>query len=264
MPKNKVKYGLKNVYYAPGTIDPATNTATYDTPVSWPGAVSLTMDAEGGTTKFRADNIDYWVGQANNGYSGDFESALVPDSFRVDILGDIEDANGVLVENAEAPTKIFALLFQFEGDIRGTRHVLYNCTATRPSVSGQTTEEEIEPQTETMTLTSATIFIPALGINAVKGKVEADKTAIYNNWFNQVYQTTGSASEYQITFDSNGGSAVASETVTSGGTVTQPTDPTLADHTFAGWFLDPTFTQAYDFTAPVYTNLVLYAKWEEV
>ena len=101
-------------------------------------------------------------------------------------------------------------------------------------------------------------------INAVKGKVEADKTAIYNNWFNQVYQTTGSASEYQITFDSNGGSAVASETVASGGTVTQPTDPTLADHTFAGWFLDPTFTQAYDFTAPVYTNLVLYAKWEEV
>lgn len=263
MSKNKVKFGLKNVHYAPGTIDPVTNTATYDTPVPWPGAVNLAMDPQGGITKFRADNIDYWVGQANNGYQGDLESALVPDSFRVDVLGDIEDDNGVLVENAEAPTKIFALLFQFEGDIHATRHVLYNCTASRPAVSGKTTEEEIEPQTESMTLTSSTVFNSAIGKNVVKGKVGADNVTVYNNWFDAVYQTTGTASEYQVTFDSNGGSAVASEKVASGGTVTEPTDPTLAGHTFGGWYLDTAFTQAYDFTAPVYSNLVLYAKWTE-
>lgn len=264
MSKNKVKYGLKNVYYVPGTIDPSTNIATYDTPVKWPGAVNLAMDAQGGTTKFRADNINYWVGQANNGYEGDLECALVPDSFRVDILGDVEDANGVLVENAEAPTKIFALLFQFEGDINATRHCLYNCTASRPSVAGKTTDEEIEPQTETLTLTASTVYNAAIGKNVVKAKVEANNTAIYNNWFNTVYQTTGSAAEYQITFDSNGGSAVASEKVASGGTVTQPTDPTLTDYTFAGWFLDAALTKAYDFTAPVYSDLVLYAKWTAV
>ena len=184
---NKVKYGLKNVYYAKATIDSSNNSATYGTPVAWPGAVNLSLDAEGNTTKFRADNIDYWVGQSNNGYSGDFESALIPDSFREDILGELKDSAGVYVEDAGAPTVHFALLFQFEGDEKATRHVLYNCTATRPSVSGATTEEEIEPQTETLTLTAVAIHNAAIDKDIIKARCKEGDTP-YSTWFDSVYQ----------------------------------------------------------------------------
>jgi phi13 family phage major tail protein len=186
---NRVKYGLKNVYYAPCTLDAVTNTATYTTPVAWPGAVSLSLDAEGNTTKFRADNVDYWVGQSNGGYSGDFESALIPDSFRTAILGDVvpEDNEGIMIEDAGAKTKYFALLFQFEGDESNTRHVMYKCSATRPSVSGTTTEEEIEPQTETLTLTATAIHNAALDKDIVKARCAESDTA-YATWFSSVYQ----------------------------------------------------------------------------
>ena len=185
---NKVKYGLKNVYYAKATVDATTNTATYTTPVAWPGAVNLSLDAEGGTTKFRADNIDYWIGQSNGGYSGDFESALIPDSFRKDILGEIEDSNGVLVEDAAAKTVYFALLFQFEGDDKNTRHVMYKCSATRPSVSGSTTDEEIEPQTETLTLTAGAIHNASIDKDVVKARC-GESDSPYSTWFSAVYQS---------------------------------------------------------------------------
>ena len=190
MNANKVKYGLKNVYYAVATID-ADNKATYATPVKWPGARSLTLDAQGDTTKFRADNMNYWIGQSNNGYKGDFESALIPDSFRQDVLGDIVDGDGATYEDADAKTVYFALLFQFEGDIKARRHVMYKCSATRPSVSGSTTEENIEPQTETLTITADSIYVTAVDKNVTKAYADETDSA-YANWFSAVHQPTAS------------------------------------------------------------------------
>ena len=181
---NKVKYGLKSVYYAVATIA-ANGSATYTTPVAWPGAVNLSMDAQGDVTKFRADNIDYWVGQSNNGYSGSLESALVPDSFKKDVLGYFEDSAGMLVEDAGASTTPFALLFQFEGDDKATRHVLYNCTASRPAVNGQTTDAAIEPQTESVDLTASSIYVTALNKDVVKASA-LEASTNYSNWFTAV------------------------------------------------------------------------------
>ena len=185
---NKVKFGLKNVYYAVATID-SDNKATYASPVAMKGAVSLSFDPEGDTTKFRADNMNYWIGQSNNGYSGDLELALIPDSFKTDVLGYKTDADGALYECKDATTKYFALLFQFEGDDKATKHVIYKCSATRPQISGQTTEETIEPQTETITITADAITVAAVNEDVVKASAKSGDAA-YANWFSAVHQPT--------------------------------------------------------------------------
>ena len=67
---------------------------------------------------------------------------------------------------------------------------------------------------------------------------------------------------YTVTFNSNGGSAVASQTVESGDTVTEPADPTKQDYTFGGWYKEDTFTTEWDFEHDTVSgNTTLYAKW---
>lgn len=183
---DKVKFGLKNVYYAVATIA-ADNSATYGTPVAIPGAVNLSLDAEGDSSTFYADNVAYYVGNSNNGYSGDLEIALIPDTFRTNILGDVADGNGVLVEDADAETTHFALMFQFDGDDSGTKHVLYNCTATRPTLESATREDTIEVKTETLSLTAKSVYNSTLDKNIVKAKLADTTAAAWSTWTTTVY-----------------------------------------------------------------------------
>lgn len=183
---NKIKYGLKNVYYAVATIA-ADGSATYDTPVAFPGAVSLSLEPQGDTTPFYADNVEYWTGIANTGYEGDLEMARLIDSFKTDILGYIESGNGLIAEDANANPVHFALLFQFEGDVKATRHVMYNCTASRASAASQTKSETVEPQTESVTITASAVYVPALETDIVKAETnESTSAAIYDAFFEAV------------------------------------------------------------------------------
>ena len=70
---------------------------------------------------------------------------------------------------------------------------------------------------------------------------------------------------YTVTFNSKGGSAVASQTVNAGGKATVPTEPTKTGHTFAGWFKDESFTTVWDFDTDTVTAAVtLYGKWTAI
>ena len=138
---NKVKYNLKNVHAAKltETVSEGVTTYTYATPQAIPGAVSISLDAEGDSSPFYADGIVYFRSTANNGYSGDLEIALIPEWFRTEILKETLDSHGVLVERSDiTETAKFALLFEFDGDVRCIRHVLYNCSASRPSIESET------------------------------------------------------------------------------------------------------------------------------
>ena len=185
MSKNKVRYNVKNVHYAPMTAEgTATAWPTYGTPVPWPGAVALSLEQQGSISKFHADGITYWQASKNNGYEGDFESAMVPDSFREDCLGEeLHETDKVYLEKAAATGTAFALLFEFDGDASGIKHVLYNCTATRPNIEGNTSEDEIEPDTETLTISAA-----ALPNGYVKAKTGDETTStVVSVWYDEVY-----------------------------------------------------------------------------
>ena len=110
--------------------------------------------------------------------------ALIPESFRQDVLLETADTNQVLVENSNSQTGSFALLFEFDGDVRKIRHVMYNCSASRPSISAKTNEEGKEVQTETLTIKSR-----PLANGLVKAKTGDSTTeAVYTDWYKSVYQ----------------------------------------------------------------------------
>ena len=64
-----------------------------------------------------------------------------------------------------------------------------------------------------------------------------------------------------VTFDSNDGTTVDSQTVANGGTVAEPAAPTKDGYVFAGWYTDKALTQKYDFSKAVKDNMTLYARW---
>ena len=183
--KNKVKFNIRNVHYALLTIDDD-GSYSFGTPVAMPGAVSLSLDPNGEPSIFYADGYAYYTISNNQGYEGDLELALVPDSFRTDVLKESLDSNKVLVEDASIATEKFALLFEFDGDVKKIRHVLYNCSASRPTIESATKEDEIEVKTETLTITAS-----PLQDGFVKARTSDTTTeTAYDNWYKEVYVPT--------------------------------------------------------------------------
>jgi len=184
MSGNKIKYGLRNVHYA--KVTEVGGVVSYATPVAIPGAVNLSLSAAGEAVQFYADDMAYFEENTNNGYEGTLEIALIPDQFRTDILGEEIDENGALIENADARSSKFALLYEFDGDIKKTRHVMYYNTASRPNVEGSTKTATKEPKTDVLNISSR----PAPDTRDVKAKLAQGQTG-YDTFYTAVYLKDG-------------------------------------------------------------------------
>lgn len=181
--KNKIKFGLNNAYFAMLT-EGEDGAYSWGAPIRIPGAVSVSFSPVGDTTSFYADDIEYFTAIANNGYDGTAEFALLPDEFLSQALGEeMSTTDKVMVENSKALAKNFAFLFEFTGDEKATRHVLYNVKATRPNIEGNTKGSSIEVKTETITLTAR-----PLSDGRIKAKTTPETSdEIYNAWFTKVW-----------------------------------------------------------------------------
>lgn len=68
---------------------------------------------------------------------------------------------------------------------------------------------------------------------------------------------------YTVTFNSNGGSAVQSQTVEYGEKATVPAKPTYENHKFVSWCYNADGTSPVDFDTPITGNVTFYAAWNE-
>lgn len=181
----KVKYGLKNVHYAivtETTDSTGAVTSSYGTVKAWPGAVNISLDAQGDDSPFYADDGVYYTVGNNNGYSGTFESALIPEDVYTSVFGQTKDVNGVISEKATDVKKYIALMFEFTMDASARRFLFYRCNLTRPSVASQTKGESVEVTTETVNIT----ITPRPDDQKVKDRVDQGDAA-YAGWYSAVY-----------------------------------------------------------------------------
>jgi len=68
-------------------------------------------------------------------------------------------------------------------------------------------------------------------------------------------------SNYTVSFNSMGGSYVAPQSVSPGGYATAPANPTNGVNVFGGWYTDQACTQAFNFSTPINSDIILFAKW---
>lgn len=149
---NKVMYGVSNLHigeYIVGTD----GSVTLGTPYAIPGTVNISMDAETEENKFYADNVTYWSGYSDNGYSGEIENALFDDTFKTTFMNYSQLADGGIAQIKGKQNKNVYFAFQVEGDEKARRGIFYNVSIGQISREYSTTEDSIEPATATLPFT---------------------------------------------------------------------------------------------------------------
>lgn len=186
-----VRYGISNAHYALYTEGTGGTAGTYATPVAMPGATKLTLTPQGNTWTFYADNIAYETGSSNTGYEVSVTIAVVGDQAKIDLLGYAADDNGVVYEAADAEPKSCAFLWQFDGSKVKKRGLLYNVKFNRPTETGNTKTDSVDPDTDELTgvAIGRDLTIDNATVNVIKASVtnEAATATQFNAWFNAVY-----------------------------------------------------------------------------
>lgn len=186
-----VRYGISNAHYALFTEAAGQTAASYATPVAMPGATQITLTPQGDTWTFYADNIAYETGSSNTGYEVSVTIAVVGDQAKIDLLGYAADTNGVVYEAADSEPKSCAFLWEFDGSKVKKRGLLYNVKFNRPTESGNTKTDTVDPDTDEMT--GVAIGRDFTVGNEVKNIIKASVTnatataSQFAEWFDTVY-----------------------------------------------------------------------------
>lgn len=159
---NKVEYGIEQL--AVFEITESNGTITYGDAVPLVGAKSFTIDAQGESTDFYADNSVWFTHSPNSGYSGKLNFIHNSDEIGVTLFGDLETSDGGLMEVTNGKPKRFGVAFQCLGDVENVRHQYLNVTFGRGSSETTTTEDGV-------TLTEYTVPYTASPVRLASGEL---------------------------------------------------------------------------------------------
>ena len=98
------------------------------------------------------------------------------------------------------------------------------------------------------------------GLSARTKKVTIDKGSTGN----RTYKAGWKQKEYKVSFVTNGGNKIKSQTVKIHKKVVQPPNPKRKGYTFAGWYKDKALTKKFSFKTKITGNTTVYAKWKAV
>jgi uncharacterized repeat protein (TIGR02543 family) len=110
------------------------------------------------------------------------------------------------------------------------------------------------------TLTAGNLNIPAVDFSTPGDyTIQVSATGYANS---SVIQPMAPAPACTVTFDSQGGSAVSSQSVAYGGLVNVPAAPTKSGYGFSGWYKESACVTAWNFASDTVTgDITLYANW---
>lgn len=188
----KVRFGLKNAKYALWD----SSTSNYKDLKAIKGSVSLSLDAEGDSSDFYADDVVYATFATNSGYSGTFEIAAAEDEMLKDLLGYIDD-DGMLLETTDAKQAEFALVFEVSGNEVEQRICLYNCSLSRAGLNANTKQSSTDPDTQSFNFKAIGRDLELKGEtrNVVKATIEntATNAAKFKGFMTAVPMPTAAA-----------------------------------------------------------------------
>lgn len=212
---NRVNWGLAASAWGKITVDGNGNDV-YGAPTMFLGNRQVNWDPAGDLVKVFADGTVIYTGRQNSGYTGSLELTNLDDDFAAWVLSESVDQKNVQYEEKEPTVNRFYLLWEWVQDAKNTRHIMYNVTASRPSMSATTSGDNDSKTAQYRTL-NLTAIPRDDGIVKASTRVDVDSTT-YSNWFNGAYVPAGS-STYTLTVavaDSNGAIAGAQVVLSNG------------------------------------------------